>query len=147
MKYGILISILLSTVAHADESKPWTALRVFNTGRIEMTQDIASEHVCRETLCYAQYSQSCADREQSVKKAEIQAKLDELDRQKRALVYRQDHPCKIEKDGSKSCPVSECSMEYFDKDGKNTWISSGCMSAGWSHSAGAESVKVAACFQ
>lgn len=142
-----LVFFLPIAAANAEDGKPWTALRVFNSGRIEMTQDIASEHVCRETLCYAQYGMSCTDHVDAEKQAKIKAQLVELERKKAELVYRESHPCEVNKDGTKTCKTSYCESETYDKDGKRLSGASSCFSIGTTYATNPDSIRVAACFQ
>lgn len=120
----VVVAALLTLPAQSAE-KSWTALSVYDNGDIKMQQNITSEHVCREAVCYIQWSKSCSDHEADVKKAAIQAEIDELNRKKQIAEYQLTHPCTLNKDGkTKTCPTDEYSYVIINEDGKEiSWSS------------------------
>jgi hypothetical protein len=154
MKHLALAFCLIAAPAvAADKPQPWTALVVRATGTYDLHEGIASEYVCRQTLCFVQWNVDCDKHAEQVAEQKHKAELAEIERQKKELVYRADHPCIVHKDGTKTCPTSECSAAEYDKDGNSiggsSWSGTGlnCIIFGYGSSAVDNSIRVAACFQ
>ena len=131
------------------EAALWSLLFVRGDGTYDLREGIKSEAVCRETLCYVQHQLSCNDYKKKVEDDKRKAELAELESQKQELVYRADHPCTVNKDGSKDCPTNTCSTQHYDKDGSKSGGMSTCATMGYAISGSYidRSIKVAACFQ
>jgi hypothetical protein len=148
MKYlPIALCLIACPALGADKPQPWTAIIIRGTGAYDLHEGIASEYVCRQTLCYVQWNVDCDKRAEQVAEQKHKDDLAEIERQKRELVYRTDHPCTVNKDGSKDCPTSECSSTRYDKDGKVAGGSTSCFMSISSGYGVDNSVRVAACFQ
>jgi hypothetical protein len=145
----LIVGLLAAFILPAQAETPWTSLVVRHDGTFDLHEGIKSEKSCRESLCYVQWNVSCASHVEQVAEQKRKDELAAIEQQKRELLYRQDHPCKIEKDGSKTCPTSICSSENFDKDGKSTGMSTVCFgSMTMSPVYGMDrSISVVACFQ
>ena len=146
-KFIVAAGLMISSAAYAAD-KPWTSLIVRGNGQFDMHEGIKSETSCREALCYVQWNISCDAHAKQLIEDKRKADMADIEQKKRELIYMADHPCTVNKDGSKDCPTDFCSTTHYDKDGKSSGISS-CMTVGTSsfYNGVNNSITVAACFQ
>jgi hypothetical protein len=129
------------------EAALWSLIFVRGDGTYDLREGIKSERVCRETLCYVQWQLSCDDHKKKIEDDTRKAELALIESKKAELVYRVNHPCSVNKDGSKDCPTDICSSTHYDKDGKPAGGTTRCMSTSYITGVYVDrNIKVAACF-